>query len=175
NTHLLNPPTTTSSGTMTMTEHLPMSYAVGAGREGYYSFPDAAIGAPITVAVSMGPAVIASQRVICYGSFNEVRARPASAAATTSYFNWYDRQSAGMRVDNVHILNPGATAASGTVAISGGPSQNVSVAAGQEQIYSFPAGTIGGPITVMVTSGPGVVASQRGEYYQSFNEVSASQ
>ena len=175
NIHLLNPSTTTSSGTITIPGAAPLSFSVGAGQEGYYSFPNGTIGGPVTVAVSSGPAVIASQRVIYYGSFNEVRARPASAAATTSYFNWYDRQSAGMRVDNVHILNPGATAASGTVAISGGPSQNFSVAAGQEQFYSFPAGTIGGPITVMVTSGPGVVASQRVEYYLSFNEVSASQ
>ena len=171
NIHLLNPSASTSNGVITLPGAANLAFSVPAGQEKYYSFPQGTIGGPVTVSVTSGPAVIASQRVTYYGSFNEVRARPASSAAMTSYFNWYDKQSTGMYQDNVHLLNPGATTASGTIAISGGPSQGFSVGAGQENHYSFPQGTIGGPITVTVTSGPGVLASQRVSYYQSFNEA----
>ena len=171
NIHLLNPSASTSNGVITLPGAANLAFSVPAGQEKYYSFPQGTIGGPVTVSVTSGPAVIASQRVTYYGSFNEVRARPASSAAMTSYFNWYDKQSTGMYQDNLHLLNPGATTASGTIAISGGPSQGFSVGAGQENHYSFPQGTIGGPITVTVTSGPGVLASQRVSYYQSFNEA----
>jgi hypothetical protein len=46
------------------------------------------------------------------------------------------------------------------------------VAAGVEAFVSFPSGSMGGPVTI-AASQP-VLASQRIQYYQSFNEVPAS-
>jgi hypothetical protein len=174
NIHILNPSTTTSTGTITLPGATSLNFSVAGGQESYYSFPQGTIGGPVTVAVGSGPAVIASQRVTYYGSFNEVLAKPAGAAAMTNYFNWYDKASSGMYQDNIHLLNPGASTASGTVAISGGPSQNFSVGAGQETYLTFGQGTIGGPVIVTVTSGPAVLAAQRVTYYQSFNEVAGT-
>src|SRR5207302_1373980 len=174
NIHLLNPSATTSNGVITLPGAANVAFSVPAGQEKYYSFPQGTIGGPVTVSVTSGPAVIASQRVTYYGSFNEVRARPASSAAMTSYFNWYDKQSTGMYQDNIHLLKPGATAASGTITLPGVLNRAFAVNAGQEAYYSFAQGTIGGPVTVTVTAGPPVIASQRVTFYQSFNEVAAS-
>src|SRR4029077_1042204 len=99
----------------------------------------------------------------------EVEAMTAAQAATGSYFNWYDKASAGMFNDNIHLVNPGTAVATGSVSIPGGPSINFSVAGGAEKYVSFPAGTIGGP--VIVASSLPILASQRVQYYQSFNEV----
>jgi hypothetical protein len=71
--------------------------------------------------------------------------------------------------DNLHLLNPGATSATVTVSLPGAANQVVTVLAGGEGFVSFPAGTIGGPVTVSSTQP--VLASQRVQYYQSFNEI----
>src|SRR5205807_8442365 len=102
-------------------------------------------------------------------SFNEVWAQSASQAASTSYINWYDKASNGMLNDNIHVLNPGTSAATVTVGLAGAPTQNLSVAAGGEGFASFPQGTMGGPVTV--SSNVPVLSSQRVQYAQTFNEV----
>jgi hypothetical protein len=48
----------------------------------------------------------------------------------------------------------------------------VTVAPGTEVYLAFPAGTIGGPVKVSSTQP--VLASQRVQYYSSFNEIWAS-
>jgi hypothetical protein len=48
----------------------------------------------------------------------------------------------------------------------------VTVAAGGETYVAFPTGTIGGPVTV--TSSQPILASQRVQYYSSFNEIWAA-
>ena len=133
------------------------------------SFPAGTIGGPVTL--SSTQPVLASQRVQYYASFNEVWAESAAQAATTSYINWFDKASPGMFNDNIHLLNPGATSATVTVSLPGAASQMATVAAGAEAFVSFPAGTIGGPVKVTVNSGPAVFASQRVQYYSSFNEI----
>src|SRR2546421_9046388 len=91
-----------------------------------------------------------------------------SQAATASYLSWYDKASAGMVGDNIHVLNPGSVTANVTVSLTGAGTINFSLVAGAESYASFPTGTIGGPVTV--TSDQPVLASQRGQYYQTFNE-----
>src|SRR5439155_1682408 len=118
---------------------------------------------------SSGGAVLASQRVQFNQSFNEVWAQTATQASTTSFVNWYDKASAGMLNDNIHVLNPGGTAANVTVSLPGATAQMLSVAPGAEAYANFPQGTLGGPLTV--TSGQPVLASQRVQFNQSFNEV----
>src|SRR5438093_13375134 len=73
--------------------------------------------------------------------------------------------------DNIHVLNPGGTAADVTIQLSGAVSQLLSVAPGAEAYATFPQGTIGGPVTVSSTQP--VLASQRVQYNQTFNEVRA--
>src|SRR5207253_3013003 len=82
----------------------------------------------------------------------------------TSYFSWYDKASAGMVGDNIHVLNPGSVTANVTVSLSGASPINFSLVAGAESYATFPTGTIGGPVTV--TSDQPVLASQRVQYYQ---------
>src|SRR5438309_10726533 len=71
--------------------------------------------------------------------------------------------------DNIHVLNPGGTAANVTVSLPGATAQMLSVAPGAESYATFPQGTIGGPVTI--TSDQPVLASQRVQFHQTFNEV----
>lgn len=176
NVHLLNPSSGTATGMVSVAGGAPTRFSLaGSGSETFVTFPPGTAGGPVTVQVTSGPPVIASQRVVYYGSFNEVAARAPADARATSYFNWYDRQSAGVTADNLHLLNPGATAASGSVTIlSTGANAGFNVAPGSELYLSFPPGSIGGPVQVQVFTGPPILASQRVVYYQSFNEVQAS-
>jgi DsbC/DsbD-like thiol-disulfide interchange protein len=165
NIHVLNPGTTPSSVTVTVPGGT-QTVTIAGGAETYVNFPGT-IGGPAKVTVNSGPAVLASQRVQYNGSFNEVWAAGPAQAATTSYFNWYDKASPGMYNDNIHLLNPGTGSVSVTVTVPGG-TQTVTVLAGQETYVNFP-GVIGGPAKVTST-GP-VLASQRVQYYQTFNEI----
>jgi chitodextrinase len=172
NIHIVNPGTTTATGIVSLSGASPLSFSLAAGMETFVSFPQGTIGGPVVVTVTSGPAVLASQRVQYFQTFNEVEAMTAAQAASTSYFNWFDKASTGMFNDNIHLVNPGTILATGSVSIPGGPSINFSVAGGAETYVSFPAGTIGGP--VIVSSPVPVLASQRVQYYQSFNEVASS-
>jgi hypothetical protein len=169
NIHLLNPGTTSATITVTLPGTIPQTVSLGAGAGTYVTFPAGAIGGPVRVSASQP--VLASQRVQYFQTFNEVWATSEAEATTTSYFNWFDKASAGVVNDNIHLLNPGAANATVTVGLQGASPQTVSVAPGAEAYVTFPAGTIGGP--VVVTSTQPVLSSQRVQYYQSFNEVPA--
>src|SRR5205807_7377505 len=129
----------------------------------------------VTVTTTSGPAVLATQRVQYYQSFNEVASMAQSAASQVLYMPWYDRSSSpGFLNDNVHVVNPARSGSvTVTVSIPGcGPAPQ-QVAAGQESIFSCPSGQgFGGP--VVVRSAGSVLASQRVQYYQTFNESLAS-
>jgi outer membrane protein assembly factor BamB len=173
NIHILNPSgTTASSGCVTVTGYPGVAWSAAAGQETYVSMPAGTIGGPVLITVNAGPAVKSSQRVQFNQSFNEVWAASAAQAGTTSYLNWYDKASLGMLNDNIHLLNPGTASASVTVALPGATSQTATVAPGAETYVNFPQGTIGGP--VKVTSTQPVLASQRVQYNQTFNEVWAA-
>jgi hypothetical protein len=170
NIHLLNTGGSTSAGCVRLGAQT-VAFSLAPGQETYVSFPHGTIGGPVTVSVTSGPAVLASQRVQYFQSFNEVWAMSPSQAATTSYLSWFDKATAGMVADNIHVLNPGATGASVAVSLPGASPIAFALAAGAETYVSFPRGTIGGP--VKVTSDQPVLASQRVQYYQTFNEVVA--
>jgi hypothetical protein len=168
NIHLLNTGGSTSTGCVSL-GGVSIPFSLASGKETYVSFPAGSIGGPPVITVLSGPAVLASQRVQYYSTFNEVWAESASQAITAGYFNWFDKASPGMLNDNVHLLNPGTSSATVTVSLPGAISQVATVAPGAEAFVTFPAGTIGGPVTVSSTQP--VLASQRVQYYQSFNEV----
>jgi spore germination protein YaaH len=172
NIHILNTGSAASSGCAIVGGKAVAAWSVSAGQGTFVTMPAGTIGGPVLVTVNSGPAVLASQRVQYFSSFNEVWAAPQARAATVSYFNWYDKASPGMFNDNIHVLNPGATSASVTVSLPGATSQVATVAPGAEALVTFPAGSIGGPVTVSSTQP--VLSSQRVQYYQSFNEVWAS-
>jgi len=169
NIHLLNPGTAAASVTVSLPGATSKTVSVGPGAEVWVSFPAGSIGGPVKV--SSTQPVLASQRVQYYSSFNEVPALTAAKAATAAYFNWFDKASPGMVADNIHLLNPGGTAASVTVSLPGAKPITVTVGPGAEAYVSFPAGSMGGPVTV--TSTQPVLASQRVQYYQTFNEIPA--
>jgi IPT/TIG domain/Cysteine-rich secretory protein family len=170
NIHLLNPGTSSATVTVSLPGATSQIATVAAGAETYVTFPAGTIGGPVKVSATSP--VLASQRVQYYSSFNEVWAEIAGQAATTSYVNWYDSASAGMLDDHIHVVNSGSTGATVTVSIPGATSQVVAVGAGAEAYVAFPAGTIGGPVTVSSTQP--VLASQRVQYYSTFNEVLAA-
>jgi hypothetical protein len=170
NIHLLNPGTTSTTVTVSLPGTTSQTATIGAGAEAYVTFPAGTIGGPVKVSATSP--VLASQRVQYYSSFNEVWSETQAQAASTSYLNWYDKASTGMYNDNIHLLNPGTASASVTVSLPGAASQVVTVAPGAEVYVAFPAGTIGGPLTV--TSTQAVLASQRVQYYSTFNEVLAA-
>lgn len=169
NVHVINPGPSTASVTVAIPGcALQNDAALAAGTETFFSCAGG-IGGPVTIA-STGNAVLASQRVFFQQSFNEVRAPAVGSAQPALYFTWYDQHSPGFEVDNIHVLNPGGTPVSVQVNIPGCASQNdPSLPAGQETFFNCP-GAIGGPVLVTGTGGS-VLASQRVEYYQSFNEV----
>jgi hypothetical protein len=165
--HLVNPGATSATVTVSLPGAPSQMVTVAAGAETYVAFPAGTIGGPVMV--SSTQPVLASQRVQYYSTFNEVLAAAAAQASTTSHVTWYDKASPGMVNDNVHLLNPGTTSATVTVSLPGISAQIVTVAAGAEAYVAFPAGTIGGPVTV--SSSQPVLASQRVQYYSSFNEI----
>jgi hypothetical protein len=169
NIHIVDTGASASTGCVTLSGVAVLPWSANAGQETYVTMPQGTIGGPVTVTVNSGPAVLASQRVQFYQSFNENWAAGASKAATTSYLNWFDKSSPGVLNDNIHLLNPGTSSATVTVSLPGATAQQTTVAAGAEAFVTFPTGTIGGP--VMVSSTQPVLASQRVQYYQSFNEV----
>ncbi len=171
NIHIVNPGPTAASGYLSMPGQPDLPFSIGPGSGDHFSWGGGVIGGPVSVNLQVGPAVIASQRVQYFDTFNEVLAKQAGEAATVSYFNWYDRASPGMSADNIHILNPGSAAATGSISMPGASPIAFSVAAGGEGYYAWPAGVIGGPVTVTASSP--VLASQRVLFYQSFNEVPA--
>src|SRR5438477_8241036 len=145
-----------------------MPRTANAGQETIMTMPPGTIGGPRRVTVNSGPAVRASQRVRFNQSFNELWTAPPAQGATTSYFSWYDKASAGMVSDNIHLLNPGGASASVTVSLPGASPQSVTVGAGGGAYVTFPRGTIGGPVTV--TSTQPVLASQRVQVHKTFND-----
>jgi hypothetical protein len=169
NIHLLNPGNSSTNVTVTVGGSTKV-VSVAPGAEVYVAFPAGTIGGPVTV-TSAQP-VLASQRVQYYSTFNEVLAASSTQATTTSHLTWFDKASPGMVNDNIHLLNPGTATATVTVSLPGSTSRTVTVAAGAETYVAFPAGTIGGPVTV--TSSQPVLASQRVQYYSSFNEIWAA-
>jgi hypothetical protein len=168
NIHVLNPGSQAVNVTISVPGAPAGSLTVPAGEQRWFSTSRPAIGGPARIAAS-GP-VLVSQRVQYYSSFNEVPARALADAATRSYLSWYDTFSPGMAADNIHVMNPGTLPVSGTLTLDAGVIQ-LSLNPGAEGYYGFGSGMLSGPV-VINASGP-VIASQRVQYYQSFNEVLA--
>ena len=168
NIHIVNPGPTTVSGTVTLGS-LSSSFTLGSRQETFVSFPHGTVGGPVVLTAS--GRLIAAQRVQFYQSFNEVAAVPITSASTNLYFTWFDRISdPGFVSDNVVVANPGSGPTPVTVTIPGQPgcSSTQTIQPRTSGTFTCPSG-FGG--TVRVSAGTPVVASQRVQYYQTFNEV----
>jgi PKD repeat protein len=166
NIHIMNPGTNTAHVTVSLPGASTISVAVAPSAERYVTFPRGIIGGPVTVG-SDWP-VVASQRVQYFQSFNEVWAMDPATAATVSYISWFDKATNGMVGDNIHVLNPGSTMANVSISMPTGAPISFALPGGQATYRSFPRGTIGGP--VKIESDVPVLAAQRVQYFQSFNE-----
>src|SRR5205814_1399269 len=169
NVHLINAGGSLAHVTITMPGARGINLTVDASAEIHATFGSGFVGGPVMV--NADQPVRASQRVQYYQTFNEVWAENATQAATTSYINWFDKASAGMYNDNIHLLNRRSVCAPVAVRLPGASAVKATVDAGAEVYVNLPQGTIGGPVTVNSTQP--VLASQRVQYYQTFNEVSA--
>src|SRR5207253_2624863 len=165
--HVVSPGGTAADATVELSGAVSQLLSVAPGAEAYATFPAGSIGGPVKVTSSQP--VLAAQRVQYNQTFNEVWALNPAQASATSYINWYDKASAGMVNDNIHLLNPGNASATVTVSLPGAAAQVVAVGPGAEVYVTFPSGTIGGPVTI--SSDQPVLASQRVQYYQTFNEI----
>jgi hypothetical protein len=170
NIHVINPGNAAANVSVSLPGASPLAVSVAPFAEQFVSFPQGTIGGPVKI--TSNQPVLASQRVQYYQTFNEVVARGPGEASTESYFNWFDKATPGMLGDNIHILNPGLTTVTGTVGVVRGSASTpltFQVAPGSQTYVTFPAGTIGGPVRVLFDQP--VLASQRVQYFQSFNEV----
>ena len=172
NVHVMNPGSTDAQVTVSIPGCGGQSWLVPALATHFFNC-DSGYGGPVSVASTNGVPVLASQRVLYYQSFNEVAAQSPGAAAALLYMPWFDRiSSPGFLGDNVHVVNPGSGEAQVAVGIPGCGSQVVAVAPGGEHIFTCASG-FGGPVTVATPAGTAVLASQRVQYYSSFNESGA--
>jgi len=170
NIHVLNTSGSPASVTVSLAGASSQLLSLAPGVEGHISFGPGHIGGPVTV--SSNVAVLATQRVQYFQSFNEVASESASQALATSHLMWFDKATSGMVGDNIHVLNTSGSTASVSVSVPGGTTQNLSLAPGVEGYVTFASGVIGGPVTI--TSNVAVVAAQRVQYFQTFNEVPAA-
>ncbi len=141
--------------------------------EWIYSCPfGKGFGGPVVV-TSASP-VLVSQRVQYGSSFSETPGQDASAAARSLTIAWFDFASSyGFAGDNVHVIAPGGSLSPGQVNVAiPGCSPSAWQASAAEVVYSCTFGHgYGGP--VVISSSTPVLASQRVQYYQSFNETLA--
>jgi hypothetical protein len=169
NLHFLNPdPATTVNVTATVAGQT-VTAAVGPQQEVFRSFPAGTIGGPVHITSSGGP-ILASQRAVYGQSFDELSALAEPATAGTLISNWYDNTSPGMTSDTVHLVNvEPSNPAHVSIALNGAPGTTATIAAGSELHWSFPAGTIGGPLRV--TTDARIIGTQRLRYWGAFQEV----
>ena len=173
NIHVVNPGATTAQGVVTVPGLWSATFSVPAAGTTYVSVPSGIIGGPAVVQVTSGPAVIASQRVQYGNSVAEIPGAAPAQALQHGWFPRYDRASPGTLNDNIHVVNPGSAAATGSFTLPGQAPLAFDVPAGGERYYNFATGTMTGPLHFDVTSGPAVIVSQRVQYSGSFNEFLA--
>lgn len=166
NIHVVNPGASTATVVVTGPGD-PQTLTVLPGSEAIASWPPGVIGGPVKLTTSTATPVFASQRVQYVDTFNETLARTTQDQGPDLVFNWYDHASPGMWNDNVHLVNPQSTAVQATVSAAGA-AQTVTVPAGGTYIVNL-GNVIGGPLKVH--SALPLIASQRVQYYSSFNEV----
>ena len=174
NIHVVNPSATTPAHVhVDVVGCTPPDQDIPSGGFGIFACPfGQGFGGPVKI-TSLQP-VLSSQRVQYFQSFNEVNSMAPGSAATTLYMPWYDHASSfGFLNDNVHVINPASSGSVHvTVTIPGCSPPPQDIAFGTFGIFACPFGSgFGGP--VVIQSSGNVLASQRVQFFQSFNEAAA--
>lgn len=142
--------------------------------EWIYSCPfGQGFGGPVRVTASAPVQV--TLRVQYGSSFNETPAQDVQKAAKSLSMPWFDRvSSGGFLNDNIHVVAPSGALNPSQVTVSiPGCTPAAWQAAPSELVYGCAFGHgFGGPVTVSSTVP--VLASQRVQFYQSFNEANAA-
>lgn len=170
--HVVNPSGSAVSGSISLPGAAAIPFSLNPGAEGHYAFPPGTRGGPVTVDAGTGQ-IVSSQRVTYLNSFNELPALSAADANTTFWLTWYDNASDGMLSDNVHVLNPGASAVSVSVRVGTRTPLSATLQPGAGTYFSYPHGTIGGPVFVSSAGGP-VLVTKRVAFGASFSEIPAT-
>jgi uncharacterized protein YvpB len=158
NIHLVNPAASGSVGVRVSGPGFSdKTYTIPAGQGAIVNW--AGLGGPIRIDAD-GTGVLATQRLQWPPTFAEWPGLPPSSARADTWFPWYDDASPGF-VDDIHVANPGSATATGSITLAGGHAIPLSVPAKADVHYTYPAGTMGGPLRVQITSGPAVFATQR--------------
>ena len=129
------------------------------------------IGGPVEVrSPGTGP-LLASQRVLYNGNFNELPAVAATELDSAYYLTWYDQVSPGME-SWILVNNRGTLATTVEVYIGdmSTPAGTYSLSPGETVTPQFP-GIRSGPVYVRSTNGQDLVVSQRVLFNGYFSEV----
>jgi hypothetical protein len=167
NLHFLNPDPAAIVDVTATVAGQTITATVPPLQEVYRNFPAGTIGGPVKVTTRGGP-ILASQRAQYGQSFNELPALGTPAAPATLISNWYDNISPGMTADNVHLVDVDTVPAQIGITLNGALGTTATIQPGAEFHWSFPAGTINGPL--QVTSNARIVGTQRVTYYGAFQE-----
>jgi len=171
--HLANPGTATVQGTISLPGATAITFNLGPGAQGHYSFPAGTRGGPVLVDAGGSGTVVASQRVTYLNSINEVPAQSLSEASNRAFFTWFDNASPGMTADNVHFVNPGPGSVNVSIQVGTLPPVSATIGGQGDAILTYPPGTRGGPVVVSSTGGS-IITTQRVVFAQSFSEIPAS-
>jgi hypothetical protein len=173
NIHVINPTGSDIHVVVNVPKCGDQAWTIAPGQYHYFNCAGA-IGGPVKVTSSDGR-FLASARTRYYQSFNEVEAMSLGQSGASLYAAWFDRvSSSGFLNDNLHVINLGPAPATITASIPHCgtlATQPALTPPGQEAILTCASG-FGGP--VLVNSDQPILASQRVQYFQTFNEAAGS-
>jgi hypothetical protein len=172
NVHVVNPGPATANVTISIPGQpgCAGSAAIPSAGEVYFTCPSG-FGGPVVV--NSDTPVLGSQRVQYYGSFNEVAAMRPTAANEATFMPWFDRiSSPGFQGDNVHVVNPQTATTTVAVLIPGCGTQVANVPGNYGELYFTCPSGFGGPVKIV--SALPILASQRVQYFSSFNEAAGN-
>jgi hypothetical protein len=154
--HIVNPdPAAEGVATLHFPGHADVVVGVSHQTDTYVSYPGS-IGGPVTINSTVP--MIVTQRVNYWNSFKEYRALTPADASRDTWFNWYDNASTCFLQNNIHLFSTGHS--QGTISL-GEPAVSMAFDVNGEGYFSFPLGTIGGPVHIVVATGEAVYPESR--------------
>ena len=144
--HVVNPSSTATATVAVNYRGAPArTLTLGPQTANWLNFPGT-IGGPVTLTANIP--IIATQRVEYWSSFKEYTG--LTQATTDGWFNWYDNASPCFLQNNIHLFTTGH--AWGTISI-GSSGRSIPFDVTGEGYFSFPLGTIGGPVHIVAAAG----------------------
>jgi hypothetical protein len=112
--------------------------------------------------------IYSTQLVIGWSDFDEIVGTPSWYVSKEHYFTWYDL--AGASIDNIHIINLGASTATINIWIAGilKTSTPITLPSGEQTYVNYP-GVVGGPVHIV--SDQPIRVTQRIVGWGGFKEV----